>query len=157
MLSFVFKLVVGIVALAIVLGILRTMQLQRTANQARFVAGTIPSPMPSGFYKGSVNGPHGSWLGKHFDSGRQTGINVFDTGGDTRAEQYPFKSYTGQGVTDPEVFVMKIDYDMPTSPFWMRPILDEIVQIGPEHYLGKLQVRILPGFPFTLAFFELSR
>ena len=38
-----------------------------------------------------------------------------------------------------------------------RPHSDEIVQIAPNHYLGKLQVRIIPNYPFTLMFFELKK
>jgi hypothetical protein len=35
--------------------------------------------------------------------------------------------------------------------------LDEVVAIGPDHLLGKLIVRLIPGHPFAILFFELRK
>jgi hypothetical protein len=39
----------------------------------------------------------------------------------------------------------------------VRPILDEVVQTGKDAYFGKLELRLIPGYPFTLLFFDLNK
>src|SRR3989344_7704126 len=110
---------------AVIFGFFRTYQMEGSANQTAFLKGSVPNPLPDGFYAGSVSGPKVSWLGKKFNAGAQTGINVFENK-NGQAEKYPFKTYTGKGVRDKEIEVFKIDYDTPENPFWLRFILDEI-------------------------------
>ncbi len=157
MLFFLLKCLLGIVAALILLGVLRTWQMGHSADQKRFLAATAPAPAPDGSYAGTVASPHVSWLGKKFNAADSSGINVFDTSNGTKVERYPFATSSGKGLTDRDLNVLKIDYNVSANPFWLRPILDEIVQIGPDHYLGKMQARVIPGYPFTLAFFELTR
>lgn len=156
MISFLIKLVLGIIALGIAGGFARSWQMNQSSNQSEFVKHSAPSPSLDGFYKGTVAAPKNSWRGKEFSAQGQSGINLFE-GKATTTSQYPFKTHTGPGVTDPEVTVLKIDYNVPTNPWWVRPILDEVVEVSPGHYLGKLQLRIIPGFPFTMIFFNLDR
>ena len=167
------KIVVAIIVVLIVLGVLRTWQLERSANQKVFAGGTVPNPLPNGLYNGTVPGHTVSWLGKKFfatgesasggDASEGTGINVFTpldmklSNGVTTTEKYPFKTYIGKGAHDGALDVIKIDYNIAGNPLWLRPILDEIVEISPGHYLGKLQLRIIPGYPFTLTYFELTK
>ncbi|MDP3724391.1 MAG: hypothetical protein Q8R11_02025 [bacterium] len=153
---FVFKALIVVACLIVILGVVRTWQMERAANQKLFVGGEAPTPAPDGLYNGNVPGRKVSWLGKKFNAATQTGINVFDDGNGVRGERYPFKTEEKKGVHD-GVTVLAIDYNIPENPFWLRPILDEIVQVAPDKYLGKLHVRIIPGFPFTLAYFELSK
>ena len=145
---FLLKLLIGLVAIFLIAGVLRTWAMEHSDPQKRFVVGIVPNPAPNGFYAGSI-GRKTSWLGKKFNPADSSGINVFDKGG-ARVEKYPFKTYASSGT-------LKIDYNVPTNPFWVRPILDEIVQIAPGQYFGKLTLRIIPGYPFTLAFFELIK
>ena len=69
--------------------------------------------------------------------------------------RYPFRTEVGPGLADP-VQVMKIDYDIPENPLWLRSILDEIVQVGPNHYLGKVHLRFGPMHA-TVGYFELRK
>lgn len=149
------KLVLGVVIVFIVVGLGRTWQLEHSENQKLFLKG-IAHNKPNGFYRGSVADYAGRWQGKKFDAKKSKGINVFKETTATK-DAYPFATSVGKGVHDTELDVIKIDYDTPENPFWMRPIIDEIVETSPGNYLGKLHVRIIPGYPFTLAFFELKK
>ena len=100
--------------------------------------------LPNGFYKGSV-GFKTSWEGKKFNAENSSGINLFDG-----QEKYPFKTYE-------EKDVLKIDYNLPENPFWVRLILDEIVEISKDKYLGTIKLRLIPGFPVTIGHFRLEK
>lgn len=136
-------------------GLYRTFKTRRSPNQRIFLAGSKPNPLPDGFYHGSVTGYSGSWRGKKFDSPRSAGINVFGEG-DQLIERYPFKTYSGEGLQDQTIEVLKIDYNIPTNPFWVRLVLDEIVQVEPGKYLGKVHYRFIPIVPFTIGYFRLE-
>ena len=151
------KTLVAIVVVTVALGLGRTWQEENSRQQQDFLAGTLPSPAPDGVYMGSVPGHTFSWIGKKFDASHERGINVFNDGTGTTTERYPFMTAVGKGVRDTNLDVMKIDYDMPGNPFWLKFILDEIVQVAPGQYLGKMHVRIIPGYPFTLLFFHLRK
>jgi hypothetical protein len=136
---------------------LRTWQLNHSKNQELFLIGTFPNPALNGFYEGHVAEiPTTSWQGKKFDVENNKGINIFKK--DTlEQERYPFKSLKTKGVHDKDQDVLAIDYNIPENPFWLKLILDEVVQVGPTSYLGKLQLRIIPNYPFTLIFFTLEK
>ncbi len=121
-------------------------------NQKLFLSGKVPDPNPNGFYKGSLDGPKTFWQGKKFDAASSTGINLIGS-----KEVYPFKTYVAKGLKDKNLDVLKIDYNIPENPFWIRLILDEIVQISPNNYLGKVHLKIIPGLPFTLGYFRLEK
>ena len=127
-------------------------QIARSADQQLFIAGAVPNPLPDGLYKGSAAGYKGSWQGKKFDAANKSGINLF---GDK--EVYPFSMWVGAGLTDKNIDVLKIDYNIPSNPFWLRPVLDEVVQIQPGVLLGKLQLRLIPGLPLSILFFRLTK
>ena len=150
------KIILGLIILFLLVHVLRTIQLEHSPNQKLFLSGTIPNPLPNGLYNGSAPGHTFSWLGKKFSAANSSGINLFKNDA-TTTEKYPFKTSLGLGVRDHALNVFKINYNLPANPFWLRPILDEIVEIAPGHYLGKLQVRFIPGFPFTLSYFELKK
>ena len=161
------KIILGLIVVFFLVHILRTWQLEHSANQKLFASGTIPNPLPDGLYNGSVSGHTFSWLGKKFFATTSRGINIFTpldiklsngvNQNSTTTEKYPFKTSLGKGLRDKTLDVFQIDYNIPANPFWLRPILDEIVEITPGHYLGKLQARFIPGFPFTLSYFELKK
>lgn len=135
--------------------LLRTTQLQWTNNQSIFSGTVAPTTLPDGLYAGTVNGPQGSWLGKIFIAAEHRGINNFMDAGKT-VQKYPFTLSIGEGVHDRKN-VIQVDYDLPENPFWLRPCLDELVELSPGEYLGKLNIRIFPGYPFTLTYFRLHQ
>lgn len=129
---------------------------QKNALEKVFLGGKIPNPSPNGFYKGTVTGLKTSWQGKKFNSRASTGINIFRENKKDK-EVYPFKTYAGQGLADTELKVFKIDYNISENPFWLRLILDEIVETAPGKYLGKLHLRVFPGLSFALGYFQLRK
>ena len=151
---FLIKLIIGLVILALALGFFRTWQVENSDNQKKFAAGKAPSTALDGLYHGSVSTPiKVTWLGKKFIAASSTGINVFEDGSST-TERYPFATALGiSGSTT----VLNIKYDLPENPFWLRPVLDQLVEIAPGDYLGKLTVLVVPGYPFSLGFFKLIK
>ncbi len=159
-----------------VLGWLITFLVERSPYQKRFVQGRAPDPPPNGFHPGAAHvllDKQTPWLGKSFDAQNQIGFNIFtpvgarilkmasplyqkfsvNEEGNTRA--YYFKTYVGKGKKDAGTDVFKLDYDMPENPFWIRAILDEVVEIAPQQYLGKIHLKVLPGFYATIGYFGL--
>lgn len=165
------------ILLILIIGSLITFLVERSPYQKQFVEGRVPYPGPNNFYPGL---PHvlldkkTPWLGKSFNRDTQTGFNIFTpTGarilkiatpfysrfslnpqGNTNA--YYFKTWTGKGKKDIETDVIKLDYSDPENPFLIRIILDEIVEIAPNNYLGKIHVKMLPGFYVTIGYFGLQ-
>jgi hypothetical protein len=99
------------------------------------------------------------WLGKRFDSSTQTGDNLLarsarlplralwpsyslqDAPGG-RCAAFRFRTYVGPGAVDPDRQTLKIDYDSADNPsLLIRDILDELVQVVPGAYLGKILLR----------------
>ena len=58
------------------------------------------------------------------------------------------------GAADPDVRVFKIDYDFEANPGLIRRILDEMVQVAPGRYLGKVLFRARGTF-HPIGFFSL--
>lgn len=175
--SLVFYVAIAVVAILLI-GALITFLSERSPYQKMFAHGKLPNPAPQGFHPGQ---PHvlldkkTPWLGKSFDSQAQIGFNIFtpvgasilkiatplyqkfsaNTDGNTRA--YYFRTYTGKGKKDAKTDVFKLDYDAAENPFLIRIILDEIVEIAPQQYLGKIHVKFLPGFFVTVGYFGLRQ
>lgn len=127
-------------------------QTSHDTNQVKFDSGTVPSNELDGFYEGkNFNGLGKNWMGKTFDSSTNSGINTFSDG-----DRYKFKVYESQGLRDDKT-VLRLDYNLKSNPFWMRFIKDEIVETTPNTYLGKVTFKIIPGLPFTVTYFELSK
>ena len=99
------------------------------------------------------------WLGKSFDPSASTGTNVLKGSArsqikalwrsytpretpDWNLEAFDFKTRVAPGELDPDVNVLKIDYDHDGNPdFLVRNLLDELVQIDDGVYLGKILFR----------------
>ncbi len=98
------------------------------------------------------------WIGKRFDAAQQAGDNVFKSSARTptkvlfryqleeaeggRLSGFRFRTYAGPGTVDPDIETLKIDYDSDQNPsLLIRDILDELVQIVPGVYLGKVLLR----------------
>lgn len=150
----IFALFLIILGIAILFGIWRTWKVQNNPLQQKFLKGKVPSGL-NGFYRGSVTGLKTNWQGKKIDSANSTGINIFKEADDSK-ERYPFKIYTGKGLQDNRD-VLKVDYSSNKEPWWLRFILDELVETSPGKYLGKVHVQLLPGIGFTLGYFELEK
>lgn len=167
-----------VVAAIFIIGTLTTLLVEQSPYQKMFVQGRPPSSPPEGFYPGEAHvllDKKTPWLGKFFDSQANQGFNVFtplgarilkflsplyqkfsvNEEGNTRA--YYFQTFIGKGKKDAKTEVFKLDYDSPGNPFWIRLILDEIVEIAPEQYLGKIHLKVLPGFFATIGYFGLQK
>lgn len=151
----VIVIILGIILLVVLLGLLYgtlvTWRVEHASQQAEFRAGTLPTDLPDGPYDGtSPDLERGSWHGKSFERSKSSGLNRI--GGE---EKYPFTMSFGNGLRDP-IKVITIDYNLPENPWWLRLVTDEIVQTSPNHFLGKVHVRIL-SLTFTVGYFELQK
>ena len=147
-------------------------------RQREFIAGTAPTVAPDGFYNGSaylLGSRPVPWLGKSFESGNAKGFNIFTPRGasllkivtpfyklfrlnkDGNTDAYYFKTSVGPGFKDAGVSVFKLDYDTPQNPFLIRIILDEMVEVAPGEFLGKVHMKVFPGYYATIGFFGLNR
>jgi hypothetical protein len=150
----------GILALPLVAvtvyGLVRTHKVESDPRQKLFLAGHAPVPPPTGLYRGSLQGREVSWKGKKFKPESDAGINMFNTENGRLEERYPFRTWVGKGKKDKRLDVLKIDYAISGNPFWLRRILDEVVETAPGKMLGKVHVRWILGITFTMGFFELE-
>lgn len=99
------------------------------------------------------------WLGKTFDSRRQFGDNIlsrasyplarilspfyrgFQHEGKGSYRAFAFRTYIAPGLMDTDRTVLKIDYNLKENPaLTVRRVLDELVQIDDQLYLGKAHV-----------------
>ena len=112
------------------------------------------------------------WLGKSFDPSTQSGVNILSPSARApmkvlwpnyeparvlvdRIEAFPFRNRVGAGEVDPQVQVLKIDYDHDPNPdFLIRRILDELAQVDERLYLGKILFRTRKGWN-PIGFFSL--
>jgi hypothetical protein len=115
------------------------------------------------------------WQGKRFDAAQSCGDNIFsrdsllltrlywplyrgvvDDGPNTY-RAFAFQTYVASGLTDPDRQVLKIDYDIPANPrLSVRRILDELVQVADDFYLGKANLKWWWGRWQVVAYFSLQ-
>ena len=169
-----------VAAIAVWLGFwsLVSIFVNQSKYQKQFVTGNIPQNAPDGFYKGTAHilfDKNVPWLGKSFIAKDNLGFNIFtptgagilkilapfykrfskNTEGNTDA--FYFQTRAEAGLKDKETSVIKLDYDAPENPFPIRIILDEIVEIAPEQFLGKIHLKVFPGFYSTIGYFGLNK
>jgi hypothetical protein len=157
MLFKIILLVFGLlIIVAAVIGMWRTYKAEHGQNQKIFQSGTANSAAFSGEYQGTVTGYSGAWQGKSIDQTQARGINRFREGA-TVVERYPFATSVGKGLRDRQLDVIKLDYNQPGNPWWLKFIVDEVVEIAPATYLGKVHLHILPGVTFTAGYFTLTK
>ena len=96
------------------------------------------------------------WKGKVFDAAMQSGDNMFSNDGlwasrlvfpsyrgtrpdgPGRSRGLQFRTYLGPGKDDPDLEVLKLDYNLESNPgYIVRDVLDEVVQVDGGYYLGK--------------------
>ena len=116
------------------------------------------------------------WLGKTFNAYRQVGDNIFTQDSYLLARffnpfyrgfvadeprtyrGFVFHTYVAPGLADPDRSVLKIDYNLEENPsLTVRRVLDELVQIDDNLYLGKAHVRWWWNAWQTVAYFRLAR
>ncbi len=149
-------LVLIIVFLAMAYGFFRTWKTGRSENHARFIAGSIPLELPEGQWNGYVDELGDvSWKGKKFLNGGQ-GINVFVKEG-TRREAYPFAFSERQSIGERDKKVITLDYNQKENPLWLRFIVDEMVSVGENKFLGIVYIKLIPSFPFRMGYFRLEK
>jgi hypothetical protein len=114
------------------------------------------------------------WKGKTFNAVNSHGDNVFDRSSfllahvlwpfyrgyqhDTQQtyRAFTFQTYIAPGKDDPDMQVLKIDYDLPGNPSTsIRRVLDELVQVQTGYYLGKAHLKWWWGKWQMVAYFSL--
>lgn len=156
--------IVSIVITIVIAGAIWTSWNASLPYQTTFMLGKKPSNM-NGFYYGSPVGfvltsivrlvP---WKGKYFNITSNLGVNFVRDADNLyqKNPMFPFKTYYGKGALDPSKDVFKIDYNVPENAGWLKAVLDELVEIKPGYYIGKMQYIISPGNVWTLGYFELK-
>ncbi len=135
---------------------------------------TMSVTRPSDAFVRGVGRIYMPWLGKAFDPSTQSGVNVLAPSARRpmkvlwskysperelldRIEAFPFRTRIEAGAVDPDLGVLKIDYDFEANPdFLIRRILDELVQIDDNLYLGKILFRLRSGWK-PIGFFSLEK
>ncbi len=177
---FVWVLVWLLIVIAAWLGfwILVTFLVGKSRRQGEFLLGTLPSEAPAAFYRGSAyllgSGPV-PWLGKSFEAENSKGFNIFTpkaaailklmtpfyrnfrVNAEGNTDAYYFDTRTGPGFRDKRIQTFKLDYHSPENPFLIRIILDEIVETAPQEFLGKVHLKVFPGYYATIGFFGLHK
>ena len=116
------------------------------------------------------------WQGKGFDPAQATGYNIFsrsalgpsrllwplyrgyqdDGAGSFRS--FYFKIWTGPGLMDPQIQVLKIEYAGMGNPrLTISRVLDEVVETEEGRLLGKAHLKWWFGGGQTVVFFELEK
>ena len=150
----------------------------RSHWQEKFGAGKLPEAPLDGFYTGSaylLGSRPVPWLGKSFERDKNKGFNIFTPQGasllkimtplyklfrknaDGNTDAYYFATSTGRGFKDKQIDTFKLDYDSPENPFLIRIILDEMVEVAPQEFLGKVHMKVFPGYYATVGFFGLKK
>ncbi len=155
-LKIILAIIILLFSAGIILGSYLTIKSGDSPHQAEFIRGTVPNSLPDGFYAGTSDLPVGSWIGKRFDAQNQTGVNIFKENGQEVA-RYSFKMSVVESIRDQGLKVIRIDYNLPNNPLWLRPAIDEIVQITPGKLLGKADYRYSSNNAFTIGYFQQSK
>lgn len=115
------------------------------------------------------------WRGKRFDAVTHAGDNIFDRDSfalahviwpgyhhfeedtPTTYRAFAFRTSIDKGMFDPNLDVLKLDYDTPENPGKdVRRILDEVVELPNGELLGKAHLHFYWGEWKTVAFFSLK-
>lgn len=174
----IFLSIVAALAVWLAFWSLTSFFINRGKYHQKFVAGNLPDEPPDGFYRGTAHiffDRQTPWLGKSFVARDKLGFNIFmaknsgllkilmpfykkfstNANGDTDA--FYFQTRTADGLKDKEIKVIKLDYHAAENPFLIRIILDEIVEIAPGEFLGKIHLKVFPRFYSTIGYFGLKK
>ena len=114
------------------------------------------------------------WRGKTFDASPARGDNIFTkdsyalarlfnplyrgfvSDGPKTYRSFAFRTYKAPGLFDDDRTVLKIDYNLKENPApTVRRVLDELVRLDDELYLGKAHIHWWWGVWQTVAYFSL--
>lgn len=114
------------------------------------------------------------WRGKTFDPAQQRGENIFTkdsyplarffnplyrgflSDGPNTYRGFAFRTYAAPGLFDTDRTVLKIDYNLKENPaLTVRRVLDELVRLDENLYLGKAHMHWWWGAWQTVAYFSL--
>lgn len=155
----IFSFLVVVIFLAsifLLLGYVRTYMVEQKSEQVSFTKGTADLSALDGDYNGVAHGYSGTWQGKTIFKNKQTGINRF-LYGEKLEQKYPFALSVHKALRDTGKDVIVLNYNQLGNPWWLKYIVDEIVQTGPQEYLGKVHVKITSDIVFTLGYFSLTK
>ena len=151
----ILKILLLVLLLALAYGFFVRGRREGSPKYEFFAVGTVPLEMPKGLYHGSVEElGEVSWKGKKFN-GDRTGINLFEGDGKSE-EKYAFRFFPAKSLRG-DLQVLRIDYDQPGNPLWLRFIVDEIVSVAPEQFIGAVYINLLPGLRFRMGYFRLEK
>jgi hypothetical protein len=124
-------------------------------NLDGFYSGTLEQLFPKNIFESFVGFLANFWLpwkGKSFDLKTQTGNNVLSISllplfrkkytislvskNKTEIYAFPFKTNITKGLQD-NIDVLQLDYNLPENPERLRHVIDELVEIEKNKYLGK--------------------
>lgn len=83
-------------------------------------------------------------------------MNAFEKNG-VKSQAYPFIYSVSESIGFPGKKVIRLDYNQPENPFWLRFIVDEMVEEAPAKYLGVVYISLIPATPFRMGYFTLER
>lgn len=148
-------LMVLFVILVLVVGYVRTYQMEQRPEQVQFEHGKAIIADLDGEYRGTAGGYRGSWQGKTIYNSRQSGVNRLQQGSGV-VDKYPFRIYVGKGLRDSDLDVIKLDYNQPGNPWWLTFVVDEVVEVAPQQFLGKVHLHGF-GVTFTVGYFGIDK
>ena len=102
----------------------------------------------NGFYKG-LTGSKSNWLGKTFSASKSTGINSFKENREV-VQKYPFKTYEENGK-------LILDYNLKENPWWIRRIVDELIEKKPNKFEGIMKIKIIGSVLIPVGKFKLEK
>lgn len=114
------------------------------------------------------------WVGKTFDAKTNTGDNIFTNDGlwlgrliwpfyngyvaDSRGRSLAFKFQYSMDkcLLEPDITVLSLNFNLPDNPqFLIRDLVDQLVQIDQDYYLGKAVLKHPEKGWFCAAYFTL--
>jgi len=150
-------IIICILGALYIAGAVRTYKMEHGAMQEQFIKGKAQGSSLDGDYIGEAVGlKETSWKGKTLSHADKTGINRIMEGSEL-VKKYPFKFFVRKGLRDKKMDVIVLDYNQPGNSWWLKYIVDEMVEVSAEKYLGKVHVQVIPGIVFTLGYFTLSK
>lgn len=142
----VLTIIVILIATLLLICLVWIVKTERRAENKPFLSGSLPI-VETGFYKGNDQ-ISSTWQGKKFTPEKSSGINVFSDG-----ERYTFKTYA-KSYGNKQRLVL--DYDVSGNPWWIRLIVDEMVEVEPGQYQGKVYAKIGP-LKLPVTYFQLQK
>ncbi len=143
-----------LLVLGVCYGMYRTWKTGRMPEYEVFMKSAAPTTVAEGLWKGTADElGEVSWKGKKFLPDAQ-GINLF---GEEKTEKYPFSFFPAPSLSDSAKTILRIDYGRKENPLWLRLIVDEMVRVADNKFLGAVYIDLIPGFPFRMGYFRLER